>query len=244
MEKLFLLDAYALIFRAYYAFIGRPMRNADGLNTSAIFGFTKFLRDIIVRERPPHLGVAFDPRGGNFRHELYPLYKANRSETPEDIILSVPYIKRILEAMRIPVLEVPGWEADDVIGTLSVRATAEGYETFMVTPDKDYGQLVTDRAVIYKQRKSGDGIEIVDREAIRAQYGVDDPRLVVDILALWGDASDNVPGVPGIGEKGAAKLVGQFGTIYWSAPRRVRSAEGCMTICLPTATNCCLPNAS
>ncbi len=212
-EKLFLLDAYALIFRAYYAFMGRPMRNAAGLNTSAIFGFTKFLRDIIVREHPRHLGVAFDPRGGNFRHELYPLYKANRSETPEDILLSVPYIKRILEAMRIPVLEVPGWEADDVIGTLSVKAAAEGYATFMVTPDKDYGQLVTDRSVIYKQRKSGDGIEIVDREAIKAQYGIDDPRLVTDILALWGDASDNVPGVPGIGEKGAAKLVGQFGTV-------------------------------
>jgi DNA polymerase-1 len=212
-EKLFLLDAYALIFRAYYAFIGRPMRNAAGLNTSAIFGFTKFLRDIIVRERPEHLGVAFDPKGGNFRHELYPLYKANRGETPEDIVLSVPWIKRILDAMRIPVLEVSGWEADDVIGTLSERATAEGYATFMVTPDKDYGQLVTGSALIYKQRKSGDGVEIVDREAIKAQYGVDDPRLVIDILALWGDASDNVPGVPGIGEKGAAKLVGQFGTV-------------------------------
>jgi DNA polymerase-1 len=213
MQKLFLLDAYALIFRAYYAFMSRPMRNAEGLNTSAIFGFTKFLRDIIVRERPAHLGVAFDPKGGNFRHELYPLYKANRSETPEDIILSTPWIKRILEAMHIPVLEVAGWEADDVIGTLSVKATEAGYTTFMVTPDKDYGQLVTDRALIYKQRKSSDGIEIVDREAIRAQYGVDDPRLVIDILALWGDASDNVPGVPGIGEKGAAKLVGQFGTV-------------------------------
>ena len=213
MQKLFLLDAYALIFRAYYAFIGRPMRNAAGMNTSPVFGFTKFLRDIIVRERPRHLGVAFDPRGGNFRNELYPLYKANRGETPEDIVQAVPYIKRIVEAMCIPVLEVPGWEADDVIGTLSVKATGAGYETFMVTPDKDYGQLVSDSAVIYKQRKSGDGVEIVDREAIRAAYGVDDPRLVIDILALWGDASDNVPGVPGIGEKGAAKLVGQYGTV-------------------------------
>ncbi|MDR2912010.1 MAG: DNA polymerase I [Alistipes sp.] len=213
MEKLFLLDAYALIFRAYYAFLGRPMRNSAGVNTSAVFGFTKFLRDIIVRERPRHLGVAFDPRGGNFRHELYPLYKANRSATPEDIVASVPYIKRILEAMRIPAVEVAGWEADDVIGTLSVKAAAEGFTTFMVTPDKDYGQLVTDRSLIYKQRKSGDGVEIVDREAIRAQYGIDDPRLVIDILALWGDASDNVPGVPGIGEKGATKLVCQFGTV-------------------------------
>ncbi len=213
MNKIFLLDAYALIFRAYYAFLGRPMRNAAGLNTSPVFGFTKFLRDIIVRERPRHLGVAFDPKGGNFRHELYPLYKANRGETPEDIVLAVPYIKRILDAMCIPVLEVPGWEADDVIGTLSVKATGAGFTTFMVTPDKDYGQLVADRALIYKQRKNGEGVEIVDREAIKAQYGVDDPRLVIDILALWGDASDNVPGVPGIGEKGAAKLVGQFGTV-------------------------------
>ncbi len=213
MQKLFLLDAYALIFRAYYAFIGRPMRNSAGLNTSAIFGFTKFLRDIIIREKPRYLGVAFDPKGGNFRHTLYPLYKANRSETPEDIVLSVPYIKRILEAMRIPVMEVPGWEADDVIGTLSVKAAGKGFDTYMVTPDKDYGQLVGDDAFIYKQRKSGEGVEIVDRAAIKAQYGIDDPRLVIDILALWGDASDNVPGVPGIGEKGAVKLVGQFGTV-------------------------------
>ncbi len=138
MNKIFLLDAYALIFRAYYAFLGRPMRNAAGLNTSPVFGFTKFLRDIIVRERPRHLGVAFDPKGGNFRHELYPLYKANRGETPEDIVLAVPYIKRILDAMCIPVLEVPGWEADDVIGTLSVKANGAGFTTFMVTPDKDY----------------------------------------------------------------------------------------------------------
>jgi DNA polymerase-1 len=213
MEKLFLVDAYALIFRAYYAFLGRPMRNAEGLNTSAIFGFTKFVRDIIVRERPRYLGVAFDPKGGNFRHELYPEYKANRSATPEDIVLSIPYIKRILAAMRVPILEVAGYEADDVIGTLSVEAAGKGFETYMVTPDKDYGQLVGAKSVIYKQRKSGDGVEIIDRAAIKEHYGVDDPRLVIDILALWGDASDNVPGVPGIGEKGAIKLVNQFGTV-------------------------------
>jgi DNA polymerase-1 len=189
------------------------MRNAEGLNTSAVFGFTKFVRDIIVRERPRYLGVAFDPKGGNFRHELYPEYKANRSATPEDILLSVPYIKRILAAMRVPILEVAGYEADDVIGTLSVEAAGKSFETYMVTPDKDYGQLVTPEAVIYKQRKSGDGVEIIDRTAIKEHYGVDDPRLIIDILALWGDASDNVPGVPGIGEKGAIKLVNQFGTV-------------------------------
>jgi DNA polymerase-1 len=212
-DKLFLLDAYALIFRAYYAFIGQPMRNSAGLVTSPIYGFTRFLREIILRERPRHLGVAFDPRGGNFRHQLYPLYKANRTETPEEIVAAVPWIKRIVEAMCIPVLEVAGWEADDVIGTLSVKASAAGYRTFMVTPDKDFGQLVTDSAVIYKQRKNGDEVEVIDRDEICRRYGVDDPRLVIDILALWGDASDNVPGVPGIGEKGAARLVGRLGTV-------------------------------
>ena len=213
MNKLFLIDAYALIFRMYYAFMGRPMRNAAGMNTSAVFGFAKFLRDIITRERPRYLGVAFDPPGGNFRHELYPLYKANRTATPEDIVASVPYIKRILEAMRIPILEVSGYEADDVIGTLSLKAAEAGFDVFMVTPDKDYGQLVSDRAVIYKQQKGGEGVEIVDRAAIKAHYGFDDPKLVIDILALWGDASDNVPGVPGIGEKGAIKLVNQWGPV-------------------------------
>ena len=212
MSKLFLIDAYALIFRSYYAFLGRSMHNGAGVNTAPIFGFTKFLRDIISRERPGYLGVAFDPKGGNFRHELYPLYKANRTATPEDITASIPYIKRILEAMRIPTLEVAGYEADDVIGTLSVKAAAEGFDVFMVTPDKDYGQLVTERSVIYKQSK-GEGIEIVDLSGIKAHYGFDDPRLVIDVLALWGDASDNVPGVPGIGEKGAIKLIGSYGCV-------------------------------
>ncbi len=213
MPKLFLVDAYALIFRSYYAFIHRPMRNSAGLNTSPIFGFTKFIRDIIVRERPDYLGVAFDPHGGNFRHQLYPEYKANRSETPEDIITAVPYIKQILDAMCIPVLEVAGYEADDVIGTLSCRASEAGFDVFMVTPDKDYGQLVGDRVVMYKPAKGDDGIEIIDRAAIRAHYGFDNPRLVADILALWGDASDNVPGVPGVGEKGAIKLVNTYGDV-------------------------------
>ncbi len=213
MAKLFLIDAYALIFRSYYAFLGRSMHNGAGVNTAPIFGFTKFLRDIISRERPEYLGVAFDPKGGNFRHELYPLYKANRSATPEDITAAIPYIKQILEAMRIPTLEVPGYEADDVIGTLSRKAAAEGMDVYMVTPDKDYGQLVGEHCVIYKQSKGSEGIEIVDTAAIKAHYGFDDPKLVIDLLALWGDASDNVPGVPGIGEKGAIKLIGQYGCV-------------------------------
>ncbi len=213
MKKLFLIDAYALLFKYYYAFIGRPMRNRAGMNTSVIFGFVKFLRDIQKREHPDLLGVAFDPKGGSFRRELYPEYKANRSETPEDILLSVPYVKRILEAMCIPVLEVAGYEADDVIGTLSQKGAAAGYEVFMVTPDKDYGQLVRDNCKIYKQRGNDGTIEIVDRQAIREKYGIDDPSLIRDILALWGDASDNIPGVPGIGEKSACKLVQEWGTV-------------------------------
>lgn len=214
MKKLFLIDAYALIFRFYYAFIGRPMRNAEGMNTSAIFGFVKYINDIIRREQPDCLGVAFDPPGGNFRHDIYPEYKANRSETPEEIIASVPYIKRILEAMRIPILEVAGFEADDVIGTLSREAAEQDFRVYMVTPDKDYGQLIRPEVYIYKQRKGGsDGVEIIGCDQIHEHYGIDDPKRVIDILALWGDASDNIPGVPGIGEKSAIKLVCQYGPV-------------------------------
>ena len=213
MKKLFLVDAYALLFKYYYAFLGRPMRNRNGMNTSVVFGFVKFLRDIQKRERPDLLGVAFDPKGGSFRREIFPEYKANRSETPEDILISMPYVKRVLEAMCIPILEVEGYEADDVIGTLSQKGAAAGYDVYMVTPDKDYGQLVREHCRIYKQKGSDGAIEIVDREAIRQKYGIDDPVLVRDILALWGDASDNIPGVPGIGEKTACKLVQEWGTV-------------------------------
>ena len=209
MKRLFLIDAYALVFKYYYAFFGRPMRNRYGMNTSILFGFTKFLRDIQKRESPDLLGVALDPKGGCFRCELYPEYKANRPATPEDIIASVPYLRRLLKAMRIPVYEIEGYEADDVIGTLAHKASAEGYDVYMVTPDKDYGQLVGERRHLYKQK--GDGVEIVRAEDICAKYGIADPVLVRDILAIWGDTSDNIPGVPGIGEKGACKLVGEWG---------------------------------
>ncbi|MBO5276600.1 MAG: DNA polymerase I [Alistipes sp.] len=209
MKRLFLIDAYALVFKYYYAFFGRPMRNRYGMNTSILFGFTKFLRDIQKRESPDLMGVALDPKGGCFRCELYPEYKANRPATPEDIIASVPYLRRLLKAMRIPVYEIEGYEADDVIGTLAHKASAEGYDVYMVTPDKDYGQLVGERRHLYKQK--GDGVEIVRAEDICAKYGIADPVLVRDILAIWGDASDNIPGVPGIGEKGACKLVGEWG---------------------------------
>ena len=187
------------------------MRNRQGMNTSILFGFTKFLRDIQKRESPDLLGVALDPKGGSFRNELFTDYKANRPETPEDIIASVPYLCRLLKAMRIPVYEIAGYEADDVIGTLAFRGSEAGYDVYMVTPDKDYGQLVGPNRKLYKQK--GDGVEIVDSEAICAKYGISDPLLVRDILAIWGDASDNIPGVPGIGEKGACKLVGEWGEV-------------------------------
>ena len=181
------------------------------MNTSIVYGFTKFLRDIQKREKPDLLGVAFDPKGGCFRREIYPEYKANRPATPEDILLSVPYVKRIVEAMCIPVLEVQGFEADDVIGTLAKKGEDAGYEVFMVTPDKDYGQLVGENRKLYKQK--GDDVEIIDKEAIKAKYGIENPELVRDILALWGDSSDNIPGVPGVGEKGACKMVQAWGEV-------------------------------
>lgn len=211
MKRLFLIDAYALVFKYYYAFMGRPMRNRYGMNTSILFGFVKFLRDIQKREKPDLLGVAMDPKGGSFRCQLFPEYKANRPATPEDIIASVPYLCRLLKAMRIPVFEIEGYEADDVIGTLAMKGEQAGYEVFMVTPDKDYGQLVGPHRHLYKQK--GDGVEIVRSEDICAKYGINDPILVRDVLAIWGDASDNIPGVPGIGEKGACKLVGEWGDV-------------------------------
>ncbi len=209
MKRLFLIDAYALVFKYYYAFYGRPMRNRHGMNTSVLYGFTKFLRDIQKREKPDLLGVALDPKGGCFRRDLYPEYKATRPETPEDIIASVPYLRRLLQAMRIPIYEIEGYEADDVIGTLAHKASAEGYDVYMVTPDKDYGQLVGPNRHLYKQK--GDDIEIVREQDICTKYNIPQPVLVRDILAIWGDSSDNIPGVPGIGEKGACKLVGEWG---------------------------------
>lgn len=213
MEKLFLIDAYALIFRFYYAFINRPMRNAEGVNTSAIFGFAKFIGDLVRNERMTYLGVAFDPRGGNFRHQLYPAYKANRDATPEDIVASVPHIKRMLCAMNIPVLEVAGFEADDVIGTLSHKASDAGYSVYMVTPDKDYGQLIRPNVFMYKPRKGGEGYDTVGYDRIKDYYCIEHPEQIIDILALWGDASDNIPGVPGIGEKTACKLITKYGSV-------------------------------
>ena len=211
--KLFLLDAYALIYRAYYGLIKNPRINSRGENVSAIFGFFTTLEEVLTKEQPTHIGVAFDPHGGTFRHEAYPPYKAQREETPEAIRFGVPVIKDILAAYRIPVLEVAGFEADDVIGTLAAQAEAQGIETYMMTPDKDYGQLVSEHVSMFKPKNMGVGFDILGPAEVCAKWGIERPAQVVDILGLMGDASDNIPGCPGVGEKTAASLIQQFGSI-------------------------------
>lgn len=213
-QRLFLLDAYALIYRAFYALIRSPRITSKGLNTSAIFGFCNTLDEILRKEAPSHIAVCFDPPGGHtFRHDLYPQYKAQRDKQPEDITLSIPYIKEILAAHQIPVIEVEGFEADDVIGTLSRKAEAEGYTTYMMTPDKDYGQLVTDNVLMYRPSLRGEGFEIRGPRQVCERYGIGSPLQVIDLLALEGDASDNIPGCPGVGEKTAAKLIAEWGSV-------------------------------
>lgn len=218
--KLFLLDAYALIYRAYYAFIRAPRINSKGQNTSAIFGFVNTLEDVLKKEQPTHIGVAFDPKGGTFRHEMYEQYKAQREETPEDIRASVPIIKDILRAYRIPILEVPGYEADDVIGTLAHQADQQGIKTYMMTPDKDYGQLVTENALIYRPKFGDKEFEVMGIERVKEKFGIERPEQVIDLLGLMGDSSDNIPGCPGVGEKTAQKLIAEFGDIPTLLARR------------------------
>ena len=212
MKKLLLIDAYAMIFRAYYAFIRAPRMNSKGENTSAIFGFAVTLDDLIRKINPTHVGVAFDPSGGTFRHEAFEQYKAQRPETPEDIRKAVPVIKQLLEAMNIPVLEVPGFEADDVIGTLAHQAEDAGFEVYMATPDKDYGQLVSNHVFMYRPRHTG-GFELMGPQEVCAKYGLQRKEQVIDLLGLMGDASDNIPGCKGVGEKTAVALLQQFGSI-------------------------------
>lgn len=212
-KKLLLIDAYALIYRAYYALIRAPRVTSKGLNTSAIFGFCNSLEDVLRRENPTHVAVCFDPKGGTFRHEVYPEYKAQRDAQPEDITLSLPYIKDILEANNIKIVEVPGYEADDVIGTLSRRAEADGYLTLMMTPDKDYGQLVTDNVLMYRPLTKGGGYELMGVKEVCEKYGIEKPSQIIDLLALEGDVSDNIPGCRGVGEKTAVKLIGEWGGV-------------------------------
>ncbi len=212
MNKLFLIDAYALIYRSYYALIKSPRINSKGLNTSAILGFCNTLHEVLTKEKPTLIGVAFDPKGKTFRHEIFPEYKAQRQSTPEDIHLSVPIIKDILKAMNIPILEVSGFEADDVIGTLALKAGQRGVETYMLTPDKDYAQLVTQNVYMFRPRHLG-GYEKLDSLGICSKYEISTPKQIIDLLGLMGDSSDNVPGCPGVGEKTAIKLIKEFGSI-------------------------------
>lgn len=211
-NKLFLLDAYALIYRAYYAFIKNPRINSKGFNTSAILGFVNTLEEVLKKENPTHIGVAFDPAGPTFRHEAFEQYKAQREETPEAIRLSVPIIKEIIRAYRIPILEVPGYEADDVIGTLATEAGKQGVPTYMMTPDKDYGQLVSDKVFMYRPKHTG-GFEVMGIEEVKSKFNIQSPTQVIDMLGLMGDSADNIPGCPGVGEKTAQKLVAEFESI-------------------------------
>lgn len=212
-KKLFLLDGHALIYRAHFAFITRPLINSKGWNVSAIQGFMRTLWDMMQSEKPTHIAVVFDPKGGTFRHEKYEPYKANREAQPEDISFGIPWVEKIVRAMNLPVVIVPNYEADDVIGTLAKQAEKDGYEVFMVTPDKDFGQLVDDKVFLYKPGKGGDGAEIWGKKEVCERWNIKRVDQVIDMLGLMGDAVDNIPGLPGIGEKTAAKLLGEFDTV-------------------------------
>ena len=212
-KKLFLLDAYALIYRAFFAMSKRPAMNSKGLNTSAVMGFLNTLYDVLRNEKPTHIGVAFDLHGATIRTQEFTEYKANREAMPDDLRASIPYIIRLIEGFNIPVYAAEGYEADDVIGTLSHKAEKEGFVTYMMTPDKDFGQLVTDKVLIYKPAKFGAPAQVLGPKDICEKYGIDHPSQVIDILGLWGDASDNIPGIPGIGEKNASLLIGKYGSV-------------------------------
>ena len=212
-KKLFLIDAYALIFRGYYAFIKNPRINSKGMDTSAIMGFMNSLLDLIKREKPDHLAVAFDKGGSSDRLEIFSDYKANRNETPDPIIIAVPYIHAILNAMHIPILIKNGYEADDIIGTVAKEAEKNNYEVFMVTPDKDFAQLVSENIFMYKPARMGNGIEIWGVKEVQEKFEVSDPLQVIDFLGMMGDSVDNIPGLPGVGEKTAKKFIAEYGTM-------------------------------
>ena len=212
-KKLYLLDAMALIYQAFYAYRDRPLINSKGVNTSAVYGFANILYKLLKEEKPTHIGVAFDTMAPTLRHDEYIHYKANRQETPEDLVSSIPYIKRLIEGFNIPALYVDGYEADDVIGTLAKEAEQAGYTVYMVTPDKDFGQLVSDNVFIYKPARFGDKATIMGPREVCERFGIQKPEQVIDMLGIWGDASDNIPGIYGIGEVGARKLVNEFGSL-------------------------------
>ncbi|HWI59878.1 MAG TPA: 5'-3' exonuclease H3TH domain-containing protein, partial [Bacillota bacterium] len=213
VKKLFLLDGMALAYRAHFALVSRPIFTSKGVNTSALYGFTQTLLDIVKNQQPTHLAVAFDSDTPTQRHIEFADYKATRQAMPEDLSKALPQVRRMLEAFHIPILICEGYEADDIIGTLVRRAEKEGFQSYMVTPDKDFGQLIDQNTFIYKPARMGDAVEVLGLPEIQKRWGVQRPEQVVDVLALMGDASDNIPGVPGIGEKTAIKLIGQFGTV-------------------------------
>ncbi|HWC61195.1 MAG TPA: DNA polymerase, partial [Verrucomicrobiae bacterium] len=212
-KRLFLLDGMALVYRAHFALIARPIFTSKGVNSSALYGFTQTLLEILSKQQPTHLAVAFDTDAPTPRHTVYPEYKATRQAMPEDLSAALPHVRRMLEAFHVPILECDGYEADDIIGTLARRAEKEGFQTYMVTPDKDFGQLVDENTFLYRPSRQGDGVEIMGIPEIRARWGIERTEQVIDILALMGDSVDNVPGVPGIGEKTATKLIAQFGSV-------------------------------
>src|SRR4051812_23271741 len=212
-KRLFLLDGMALVYRAHFALIARPIFTSKGVNTSALYGFTQTLLEILKNQQPTHLAVAFDTDAPTPRHAAYPEYKATRQAMPEDLSAALPHVRRMLEAFRVPLLECDGYEADDIIGTLARRAETEGFQTYMVTPDKDFGQLIDANTFLYKPSRQGDGVEILGVPEIQKRWSIQRPEQVIDVLALMGDSSDNVPGVPGIGEKTAIKLIGEFGSV-------------------------------
>jgi len=213
MKKLFLLDGMALIYRAHFAFIQNPRITTSGLNTSAVFGFTNTLLDIIKKEKPTHLAVVFDTQAPTDRHIEFEAYKAHREEMPEDLVKALPYVFKVIEGMRIPVITYDGFEADDIIGTLAKKAQEKGYDVFMMTPDKDFGQLVDDHIKIYKPPYKGNEYEILGVEEVKKRWEIDDVKKVIDILGLWGDAADNIPGIPGVGEKTAKTLIQKYGSM-------------------------------
>src|SRR2546425_2092342 len=213
VEKLFLLDGMALAYRAHFALIRRPIFSSKGVNTSALFGFTQTLIDILTSRQPTHIAVAFDTEAPTQRHRDFPQYKAQREAMPEDLNKALPQVRRIIEAFNIPVLTCDGYEADDLVGTLVRRAEQASFDSYMVTPDKDFCQLVGEKTFLYKPSRMGEGVEILGLPEVLKQWGIERPEQVIDILGLWGDASDNIPGVPGIGEKTAAKLIAEYGSV-------------------------------
>src|SRR5690242_5595484 len=212
-KKLFLLDGMALVYRAHFALISRPIFTSKGVNTSALYGFTQTLLEILKNQQPTHVAVAFDTDAPTHRHTEFAEYKATRQVMPEDLSQALPHVRRMIEAFRIPVLTCDGYEADDIIGTLARRAEKAGFTSYMVTPDKDFGQLIDENTFLYKPSRMGDAVEVLGLPEIRKRWGIQRPEQVIDILALMGDSSDNIPGLPGIGEKTAMKLIAQFGTV-------------------------------